>query len=47
MKKIKLEGGFYLTCRHCNSEYDLVEAKRGTPKREPIRCPSCGQIVAK
>jgi NAD-dependent SIR2 family protein deacetylase len=38
---------FYLTCKHCNNDYDLISAKRETDRREPIRCPNCGAIVAK
>ena len=37
----------YLTCKHCNGSYDLIDAKRNTSRRDPIRCPHCGCIVAK
>jgi len=38
---------FYLECHHCKNTYDLVKAKRETGRKEPIRCPYCGHIVAK
>lgn len=37
----------YLTCNHCERDYDLIKAKRETGRKEPIRCPNCGCIVAK
>lgn len=48
MKKgIRVSDEMYLVCKHCNSDYDLIEVKRDTRKTEPIRCPNCGCIVAK
>jgi DNA-directed RNA polymerase subunit RPC12/RpoP len=38
---------FYLTCKHCKNDYDLITAKREAKRTEPIRCPNCGCIVAR
>jgi len=37
---------FYLVCKHCTKEYDLIAAKRNVKRTDPIRCPNCGCIVA-
>jgi uncharacterized Zn finger protein len=48
MKKgISAGSEFYLTCKQCGEDYDLIEAKREVRRTEPIRCPNCGCIVAK
>jgi len=48
MKKgISAGQDFYLVCKHCSKEYDLIKAKRDAIRTEPIRCPNCGCIVAK
>lgn len=48
MKKgIAVAGEFYLTCKHCKNDYDLIQAKRDASRTEPIRCPNCGCIVAR
>ena len=36
-----------MECNSCHQEYDLVTEKRRTCKNEPIRCPHCGNIVAR
>lgn len=46
-KGISAGNEFYLTCKHCNTDYDLIDAKRNAGRKEPIRCPNCGCIVAK
>lgn len=38
---------FYIRCKYCDKEYNLIEAKRKVKKTEPIRCPNCNCIVAK
>lgn len=46
-KGISAGQAFYLICKHCGNDYDLIEAKRETRRTQPIRCPNCGAIVAK
>lgn len=45
-KGIKVGYEFFLSCPHCNKDYDLISAKRSVKRTEPIRCPHCGCIVA-
>ena len=48
MKGLRIrDNEVYLTCYHCNEEYEMVQVKRDTAKKDPIRCPNCGQIVGR
>ncbi len=48
MKKgINVGNDFYMECKHCHQEYNLVKAKRDAKRSEPIRCPNCGCVVAR
>jgi len=37
---------FFIPCKHCGKDYDLISAKRSVKRTEPIRCPHWGCIVA-
>jgi len=48
-QEVKVSGSFYLSCKHCNAQYDLSKAAEIAKKRkvQTMRCPHCGKEVAK
>jgi len=45
MKSAIVAEGFYVKCRHCKHEFDLLTAKRKASKFATIKCPSCKKNV--